>query len=183
MWNNLVIFSTWAEGNSGQIQIVIAVVALIFAFQGYRKVLEQIQISHKQMQAAARQEDLHLKFSIIDMTNKNIDLIGKILIQYPMLKKELEIIYQKLLHNNDPDAAKIKQNLDSLERQSVELENNRKNLARLAKSCVDNGEKVNNNNEHLNTLNKISVESNNIVIEYQLMSHDIEGIKIEKDLN
>ena len=42
MWDCLVKFSTWAEGNSGQIQIVIAVIALFFAFLGYRKVIKQI---------------------------------------------------------------------------------------------------------------------------------------------
>lgn len=184
MWECLVALSTWAEGNSGQIQIVIAGGAIYLAWLGYKKVLEQIEISHKQMQAAAQQEDLHLKFNIIDMTNKNIDLIGKILIQYPLLKKELEIIHQSLVHANDPDAAIIKRNLDSLARQRNELEKNRKILATLAKSCLENGEQINENYiEHLNVLNKISVDSSNTVIEYQSMSHDIEGIKIEKNLN
>ncbi|HCV3290916.1 TPA: hypothetical protein OV720_003275, partial [Acinetobacter baumannii] len=48
MWNYLVSFSTWAENNSGQIQIVIAVVALWLAILGYKKVIKQIQMAKEQ---------------------------------------------------------------------------------------------------------------------------------------
>ncbi len=41
MWDCLVNFSTWAEGNSGQIQIGIAVVALILAIFGYKQLFQQ----------------------------------------------------------------------------------------------------------------------------------------------
>lgn len=40
MWDFLVSFSTWAADNSGQIQIVIALVAIGLAFAGYKKVLQ-----------------------------------------------------------------------------------------------------------------------------------------------
>lgn len=48
MWDCLVKLSTWAEGNSGQIQIVIAFVALLYAWKAYHKVLDQIKISDRQ---------------------------------------------------------------------------------------------------------------------------------------
>lgn len=57
MWDCLVKFSTWAEGNSGQIQIVIAVVALGFAFLGYRKVIKQIELTIAQNTHAASQAE------------------------------------------------------------------------------------------------------------------------------
>ena len=57
----IVKLSTWAEGNSGQIQIVIAVVALFFAFLGYKKVLEQIEISNKQDREAEEKRFFELK--------------------------------------------------------------------------------------------------------------------------
>ncbi len=37
MWDHLVRFSTWAENNSGQIQILIAVFAVWLAYAGYKK--------------------------------------------------------------------------------------------------------------------------------------------------
>lgn len=48
MWDCLVALSTWAENNSGQMQIGIAIIALIYAFKAYRKVIHQIEISDKQ---------------------------------------------------------------------------------------------------------------------------------------
>lgn len=50
MWNCLVGFSTWAEGNSGQIQIMIGVVAIWY-------VLKQINISIKQTDISIKQMD------------------------------------------------------------------------------------------------------------------------------
>lgn len=69
MWDCLVKFSTWAEGNSGQIQIVIAVVALFFAYQGYRKVLKQIEISNKQEMEAEKNRFYELKLNLIKAVN------------------------------------------------------------------------------------------------------------------
>lgn len=69
MWDCLVKFSMWAEGNSGQIQIVIAVVALFFAYQGYRKVLKQIEISNKQEMEAEKNRFYELKLNLIKAVN------------------------------------------------------------------------------------------------------------------
>ncbi|WP_180025193.1 hypothetical protein [Acinetobacter sp. YH16049] len=83
----------------------------------------------------------------------------------------------------DPDAAIIKNNIDSLERQRIELENNRKLLAETAETSLVGSSEINENRiRHLNTLNKILVGASNSVIEYHLMIYDIEGIKKEKNL-
>lgn len=183
MWDCLVGFSTWIENNSGQIQIFIGVIALSFAVLGYFKVLKQIKISNQQTKLAAREEELSLNLNIINMTNQNIEKIGKMLIQLPLLRKELESIYQELLNTGDPDASIIKKNMDSLEGQRIDLENNRKLLAESAEASLA-GSKGNHENriDHLNTLNKILIGSSNHVIEYHLMIYDIEGIKKEKKL-
>lgn len=47
MLNYLVSFSTWAESNSGQIQILIGILALSLAIFGYRQIIEQIKIAKK----------------------------------------------------------------------------------------------------------------------------------------
>lgn len=61
MWDCLVKFSTWAEGNSGQIQIVIAFVALGLAIFGFKQIIEQIKISKKQEEMTIEQMDFNLK--------------------------------------------------------------------------------------------------------------------------
>lgn len=74
MWDCLVNFSTWAEGNSGQIQIVIAGGAIYLAWLGYKKVLEQIGISNKQDKEAEKNRFYELKLNLIkavsDESNK-----------------------------------------------------------------------------------------------------------------
>lgn len=180
MWNFLVNFSRWVENNSGQIQIIIAMGAIWLAFAGYKKVLEQINISYEQTNLATRQEDLNLSWNIISVTIQTIEAIGKMLNQLPFLKQELESIHKALLKNGDPDAAIIKKNINSVNNQEEELENNRKQLAELAESISKSGSDI--KNDYLKTVSNILVRSTNNVIEYHLMIHNIEDIKREKKL-
>lgn len=46
--------------NAGQIQIFIAVVALVYAWKAYRKVLEQIHISNKQTELSLKQTNISI---------------------------------------------------------------------------------------------------------------------------
>lgn len=67
MWDYLVGFSTWAESNSGQIQILIAIGAIGLAFAGYKRVLEQIHISTKQEDQANKQRGYELKIQALSL--------------------------------------------------------------------------------------------------------------------
>ncbi|OTT95197.1 hypothetical protein [Acinetobacter baumannii] len=55
MWDCLVKISTWAEQNSGQIQIIIALFAFWYAYKGYQKVLYQIQMAKDQSSESEKQ--------------------------------------------------------------------------------------------------------------------------------
>ena len=55
MWDCLVKLSTWAEGNSGQIQIVVAVAALFFAYKAYLGLMIQLKHSNEQENVANEQ--------------------------------------------------------------------------------------------------------------------------------
>lgn len=104
MWDCIVNFSTWAEGNSGQIQIVIAVVALIYAWKAYHKVLEQIEISNNQTeiannqnQKANEQRALDLKIKILDELFKSLEIgrgleaeLNDLIFEFELLKRDLE---------------------------------------------------------------------------------------------
>lgn len=57
----LLIFSKWVESNSGQIQILIGLVALFLAVLAYFKILEQIQISNKQTNLSIDQTNITIK--------------------------------------------------------------------------------------------------------------------------
>lgn len=69
MWECLVGFSTWVEGNSGQLQILIALGAIGLAFAGYKKVLKQIDISTKQEALTERNRFYELKLNLIKAVN------------------------------------------------------------------------------------------------------------------
>ncbi|MCL8264244.1 hypothetical protein [Acinetobacter baumannii] len=69
MWNYLTCFSTWAENNSGQIQIVIGFLAFFLAYKGYKKLLEQIEISNKQEKEGEKTRFYELKLNLIKAVN------------------------------------------------------------------------------------------------------------------
>lgn len=70
MWEYLVVFSTWAESNSGQIQIIIGLLAFWLAYKGYVKLLEQIEISNKQEKDADQTRFYDLKLNLIKAVNE-----------------------------------------------------------------------------------------------------------------
>ena len=68
MLNYLVSFSTWAESNSGQIQILIGILALSLAIFGYRQIIEQIKIAKKHEDRADEQRKFELKIQSLNMS-------------------------------------------------------------------------------------------------------------------
>ena len=67
MLNYLVSFSTWAESNSGQIQILIGILALSLAIFGYTQIIEQIKLQ-KQEDRADEQRKFELKIQSLNMS-------------------------------------------------------------------------------------------------------------------
>lgn len=76
MFECLVSFSTWLEGNSGQIQIAIALGALYLAYKAYKKVLDQLKIAKKQEDEAFIQRGLELKVQSMNLSLKALELNG-----------------------------------------------------------------------------------------------------------
>lgn len=64
MWDCLVKLSTWVEGNSGQIQILIGTLALGLAIFGFRQIIEQINIAKKTGRSRRRAKKIRIKDSI-----------------------------------------------------------------------------------------------------------------------
>lgn len=142
MWDCLVKFSTWAEGNSGQIQIVIALVAFWLAYKGYEKVLEQIQISREQDVVNYEQRSYELKIQVINLLFElNTSLHNKLKILHELynaiegstegndsadkkseIKKTLDIVTEKIeetemLYEKIVDSAEIISNEDEFDYQ------------------------------------------------------------------
>ena len=83
---------TWLGSNSGQIQIVIAVIALFFAFLGYRKVIKQIEISNDQTKISLDNQALTNKQNQTDLRLHIIGILLETFDKLIALKNELSAI-------------------------------------------------------------------------------------------
>lgn len=73
MWECLVVFSTWAENNSGQIQIILGILAFYLAINAYRKALDQTQLGLLSIQKAQEQLDHSLVQAELNQQNRFVD--------------------------------------------------------------------------------------------------------------
>lgn len=79
MWDCLVALSTWAENNSGQIQILLGGFAFYLAVKAYRKALDQTKIGLDSIKTAQEQLEHSLIQSELGLRNRFIDNKNQIL--------------------------------------------------------------------------------------------------------
>jgi hypothetical protein len=113
--------------NAGQIQILIAVIALLLA-------IIPIRFAFKQFKLSNAQRAFELKVNLLRLTNENIVEITKSYEKYPKLIAECEHIENILKTRNDPDVSVVSNNLDSLKSQKNELFEQINSLSQLANS-------------------------------------------------
>lgn len=101
----LIIFSTWVENNSGQIQILIALVAIGLAIMAYKKVLEQIDISNKQTEVSIAQMNLlnkervfELRLRLIARISEQMITLGDLDNVYATTQNKLNSLFLKSLN-------------------------------------------------------------------------------------
>ncbi|WP_312584272.1 hypothetical protein [Acinetobacter sp.] len=73
MWEYLVCLSTLIEDNSGQIQIILGILAIYLAVNAYRKALHQTQLGLLSIQKAQEQLDHSLVQAELNQQNRFID--------------------------------------------------------------------------------------------------------------
>ena len=184
MWECLVTLSTWAESNSGQIQIIIALGAIWLAFKAYKQVLEQIEISNKQTDISIKQNGIDAKLSTLNLLNENIKNNIEMLKQVPLLIRELEIIKKQLEEKGEKEKAEIVvNNIVMLTNQENTISKSKKELVALT-AKFSNISHLNEDewNEYLNILYKNLIDSTNSLGDYHILVHSIEKIKIEENL-
>ena len=124
MLNYLVSFSTWAESNSGQIQILIGILALSLAIFGYTQIIEQIKIAKKQEDRADEQRKFELKIQSLNMSLIALD------------KNALRI-------NNFKKILKLSEgSIKSLDQNSEVIEGDIRKLITLTKEKINHAEEV-----------------------------------------
>lgn len=185
MWNSLVDLSTWAESNSGQIQIFIGVLAFWLAYKGYRKVLEQIKISQDQNEITAIKESENLKISILNLIHQSLEEIGGQLKKIPVLIEKLEYIHQILLIRQDTDASILYDNIEMLKGQRLKAEGSRTDLLEILKKILDLSHDDISKDfiSHLHTLHSVLIQATDAIIDYDLLIYNIEDLKKEKNID
>ncbi|MDS7930623.1 hypothetical protein RMB13_14310 [Acinetobacter sp. V102_4] len=107
-------FWSWVGCNAGQIQILIAVIALLLAIIPIRHAYKQFKLSNAQ-------RAFELKMNLYRLTNENIVEITKTYEKYSKLISEYEYVNSILLEKGDPDASTISNSLENLKDQKKEL--------------------------------------------------------------
>ena len=107
MWDCLVKLSTWAEGNSGQIQIVVAVAALFFAYKAYLGLMIQLKHSNEQENVANEQRYFELYIKIISEYGEIYYLTRKTVTKYQ--------------NSNDPLKSSVHEWIKTLKEQEIKV--------------------------------------------------------------
>lgn len=151
MWECLSKIWAWFGSNAGQVQILIAVVALVYARRAYLKVVEQIAISNKQTQKAIDQEVIANKQRIFELRLK----VTSLLFDSNSRCKAIITNYKNVIAEFD---FFIKDN------KSTEIEKNQ-NLLKKIESLVE-------------SLKKLETRIKTIEVEIQKLSKGIKDIEI-----
>lgn len=167
--------------NAGPIQIIIALIALFLAYHGYKKILKQIEISMNQTNIMIKQNNHELKMNTLDLINRNIEKNCEMLQKIPLLILELKQINGKITDVNKIKS--INNNIYKLTSQRNTIEETKNTLIRISKNFTQSSyTKTDNLEEHLNTLYETLISSTSSVNDYNLLVHDINGIKKEENI-
>lgn len=167
--------------NSGPIQIIIALIALLLAYYAYKKILKQIEISMDQTYITIKQNNHELKMNTLELINRNVEKNCEMLQKIPLLILELEEISGKIKDVNKIES--INNNIYKLTSQQKTIEETKNTLIRISKNFTQSSyAKKDNLEEHLNTLYETLISSTSSMNEYNLLVHDINRIKKEEKL-
>jgi hypothetical protein len=130
MWECLVALSTWAENNSGQIQIIIGVVALILAVLAYRGLLHQLQFS-------SRQRKFELLSALHSSVADNYKMLYQASIDYSPVVEKFASVEKDLKSKGDPDAPKVTKLREMVEGQKNSIHQQVESLVKYSKSLSE----------------------------------------------
>ncbi|MFP5066397.1 hypothetical protein [Acinetobacter pittii] len=170
-------FWSWLGCNAGQIQILIAIIALILA-------IIPIRFAFKQFKLSNAQRAFELKINLLRLITENIVEITKSYEKYHSLIAECESIDNILKSRNDPDAAIVSDNLATLKSQKDELFGQINSLSQLANSLST----INTNDFELfenkmNTSAKILVQAATTNVGSINIENSLKAVKKEKGIS
>ncbi|WPP69006.1 hypothetical protein SOI81_11515 [Acinetobacter pittii] len=168
-------FWSWMGVNSGQIQILIAIIALLLAIIPIRHAYQQFKLSNIQ-------RAFELKINLFSLLTENIQLINQSYEKFSEIIKEYTIIVAELRRRNDPELKRHDALLERLIKIHSNIENNATNLAstaQLFKSKVIDMDRLENN---LEIVSGIMVDAAGSINQAMGIATEIENLKREKGI-
>jgi len=137
----------WLGSNSGQIQIIIGLFALWFAYIAYRKVLDQIKISNDQTKLTQTQIMGNLKINTLDILYLTID---KMVNNLSLIHKhiyDLEDCRKKIIDNiYDFDFTDLDRRINELKEAQILLKTTKQKLEEKLDKIIEPTFKLNDDN-------------------------------------
>lgn len=110
MLEKLLIVQQWViwfwkmlSDNSGQIQILIALVALVYARRAYHKILDQIKISRNQDSENYKQKSFELKMEILNMFLQLTNIVNSTLVNHYEFEDAIQTTLEGEISDEDRD--------------------------------------------------------------------------------
>ena len=100
----------WINTNSGVIQVLIAILAIVYAVKGYQKILQQLNFSQNQEKQAFKQRELDIKIQCLNLSiaalNKNASKLDHL--------NELVSLVNQTIDSHDENSEVTIDNLNEL---------------------------------------------------------------------
>lgn len=135
MWEWLVNISTWVENNSGQIQIIIALAALFFAYKAYLGLMIQLRHSSEQEEIANKQRAFELYIKIIHELGQTYSLSKQTITDYKNIIIDYELLIKELMGSNinKSEIERLSDIVRRLKEQEVRVKNSENTLKGILK--------------------------------------------------
>ncbi|HCA5052840.1 TPA: hypothetical protein MW131_003123 [Acinetobacter baumannii] len=166
-------FWSWLGCNAGQIQILIAVIALLLAIIPIRHAYRQFKLSNAQ-------REFELKISLFNTVTQTIGLLNSSYEQYFKVIQNLENFILNLQKLNHPDLNAYSELLLQIKSQQQYIENQAEQMNNYAQTIQASGKlTIEKLEDNLNEISRLMVSTTNYVTKALGMISDIERAKRE----
>jgi len=168
-------FWSWLGCNAGQIQILIAVIALLLAIIPIRHAYKQLKLSNTQ-------RAFELKINLYSLMTENIQLINQSYEKFSEIIKEYTIVIAELKRRNDSELNKHEGILVRVIKVHSDIESHAANLCATANSLKNKVVSMKELETALELVSGIMVDAAGFINQAMGIATAIENLKREKGI-
>ncbi|EPF6052208.1 hypothetical protein L5R14_003314 [Acinetobacter baumannii] len=181
MCENFVNLSTWIERNSGQLQIIIGLLAVFVAFIAYRKVIHQIDLSRIQISILNRERKADLKIQLLSEINIQIKQIVKLQNSYKRTFRDIKYIVDHLASQKSQHLQQFQKTKDLFDRKYEinlpALDKRVEELKKLSNDVFHNEFEINSLENFIQKAFRKSQEIDTAELDYESLISELEVVK------